>query len=176
MAGPATSPDRTAAMFPNVMARHSGVPLGAGQRRRTPPFRRRFGERSQPVTAAMDLSLKRRRLAPMLKEAQAPSGVDEPALAAAFLAALTGKPKMLSQAQRAFIAGVAQDYRPEELAPVKAADVAQAAAGFWSFVEAFAGPRPAIRMVAPTGADGQPLGADIVEIVQPDAPFLVDSV
>jgi glutamate dehydrogenase len=112
----------------------------------------------------------------MLKEAQAPRGGDEPALAAAFLAALPGRPGALSQPQGAFIAGVAQDFRPEELAPVKAVDVALAAARFWTFVEAFGGPRPAIRIVEATAANGQPLGADIVEVVQPDAPFLVDSV
>ena len=44
--------------------------------------------RPAPFATAMDVSPKARRLASMLKEVQAPSGADEPALAAAFLAAL----------------------------------------------------------------------------------------
>ena len=50
------------------------------------------------------------------------------------------------------------------------------AAGFWAFAQASSGDRPDIRIGPGTVREQRDLGADLVEIVQPDAPFLVDSV
>jgi glutamate dehydrogenase len=67
------------------------------------------------------------------------------------------------------------DYRPGELPDISAADFAAAIAGFWGFAR---GGEKAMRLrITPAkGADGRDLGADLLEIAQPDAPFLVDSV
>ncbi|HXQ14224.1 MAG TPA: NAD-glutamate dehydrogenase [Caulobacteraceae bacterium] len=97
-------------------------------------------------------------------------------LEAAFLAALPGRPPLPPPGADAFLRAIAADYRPDELPGVSAADIAVRAAGFWTFAQASSGDRPDIRIGAATGADGRELGADLVEIVQPDAPFLVDSV
>ena len=104
---------------------------------------------------------------------QTDTAPDVAPLEAAFLAALPGRPPPGSDA---FLRAIAADYRPDELPGVSAADVAVRAAGFWSFAQASADDRPDIRIGPATGADGRQLGADLVEIVQPDAPFLVDSV
>src|SRR6185312_16241685 len=61
------------------------------------------------------------------------------------------------------------DYRPEELPGVPPAELARRAADLWSFAHAAKSDKPAIRMRPAIAGDG-------VEIVQPDAPFLVDSV
>ena len=103
-------------------------------------------------------------------------GPDVAPLEAAFLAALPGRPERPPPGADAFLKAIAADYRPDELPGVSAADVAARAAGLWSFAQASAGDRPEIRVSAATGADGKPLGVDLVEIVQLDAPFLVDSV
>src|SRR5580692_4616537 len=101
---------------------------------------------------------------------------DAAPLAAAFLAALPGKPQAPPPGAEGFLKAIASDYRPDELPGVSAADIAVRAAGFWAFAQASSGDRPDIRIGAATAADGKELGADLVEIVQPDAPFLVDSV
>jgi glutamate dehydrogenase len=74
----------------------------------------------------------------------------------------------------AFLTAIAADYRPEELAGISLTDLASKAAAFWTFAQAARGPDPAIRISHLTHAS-EPV-ADVVEIVQPDAPFLVDSV
>ena len=97
-------------------------------------------------------------------------------LAAPFLSALPGRPQAPPAGADAFLAAIAADYRPEELLGVSLADVAARAAAFWTFAQASQGSEPAIRIGPALAADGKPLEADLVEVVQPDAPFLVDSV
>ena len=75
-----------------------------------------------------------------------------------------------SEAGRAFIEQAAADAAPDELPELPAADLAAALADFWAFAETRRGKAPAIRLV-----HGQ-AGLDRLEIVQDDAPFLVDSV
>ncbi len=79
-------------------------------------------------------------------------------------------------AQRSFIARVLEDHRPEELAGLSAEDFAAVLADFWRFGEVYVGELPSVRLDRAQGQDGRRLGADVLEIVQPDAPFLVDSV
>ncbi len=49
-------------------------------------------------------------------------------------------------------------------------------AGFWAWAQEAAGERTQIRLMPARAADGAPLGRDILEIVTPDKPFVVDSV
>nr|MDQ2860155.1 NAD-glutamate dehydrogenase [Pseudomonadota bacterium] len=103
------------------------------------------------------------------------------ALTAAFAAAGEGEGAEISQAQDAFLATVLEDFRPEELPGVGVGDLAAVLADFWRFgadaTSAGAeGGSPAVRLVRAKGANGRDLKLDVLEIVQPDAPFLVDSV
>jgi glutamate dehydrogenase len=91
----------------------------------------------------------------------------------AFVSALGGR---ASKAQGAFVAGVLEDFRPGELREVSAVDLAAVLAGFWKFAKARHGHAPTVRLIRAKGADGRDLMLDLLEIVQPDAPFLVDSV
>jgi len=104
---------------------------------------------------------------------KADAAPDVAPLRAAFIAALPGQPPA---GVDAFLKAIAADYRPEELPGVGVADIAGRAAALWTFAHAATGDEPAIRIGPALGADGRALGADLVEIVQPDAPFLVDSV
>jgi glutamate dehydrogenase len=111
----------------------------------------------------------------MLSESQRPKADVEP-LASAFLAALPGRETEIGSRGAAFLESVGRDYRLEELGDVSLADLGAAAARFWTFANDVVGPDPAIRLIPAKGEGGRPLAADLVEIVQPDAPFLVDSV
>jgi glutamate dehydrogenase len=98
------------------------------------------------------------------------------ALLSAAFAAAQPDASPLSPSANAFLAAITADYRPEELPRLGLDDLGWRAAEFWTFATRQAGPWPSIRLVAATARDGRRLGADLVEIVQPDAPFLVDSV
>ncbi len=76
--------------------------------------------------------------------------------------------------RRAFLTSVLEDYRPEELPGVTVDDLAAVLADFWIWAAAAA--LPAARLVRTLGSGDRDLGLDRLEIVQPDAPFLVDSV
>jgi glutamate dehydrogenase len=108
----------------------------------------------------------------MISEAR-PAGVSP--LASAFNTALIDKPPEPEVAAK-FIAAFAADYRPDELPGVGAAELGARAAEFWAFATSHTGPAPAIRVRPARASDGRDLGAELVEISQPDAPFLVDSV
>ncbi|MFI4973716.1 MAG: NAD-glutamate dehydrogenase [Caulobacterales bacterium] len=96
--------------------------------------------------------------------------------AGAFLSVLGDATPEPSAGQARFLASLAQDYRADELPEVRADDFARLAAQLWAFAAAQEGREPAVRIHVATDADGRALNADLVEIVQPDAPFLVDSV
>jgi len=113
----------------------------------------------------------------MITDTRPPAEAKAPLLSA-FLKALPERaagPPAASDVE-AFIEAIAADYKPEELPGVTLADVAHRAAELWTFAQGAMGAEPAIRVVAATSAVGEDLGAEVVEIVQPDAPFLVDSV
>ena len=71
--------------------------------------------------------------------------------------------------QAAFLAQMAEDYRPEETPGLNAAALTATLADFWAFAAEKSGPGPAIRI---TRAGDYAC----LDIVQPDSPFLVDSV
>lgn len=81
------------------------------------------------------------------------------------------KAETAQAAVKAFVAQAAADAQPDELPELSTADLARNLADFWRFAERRRGRGPQIRIAA---ADGGPL--DRLEIVQDDAPFLVDSV
>lgn len=81
----------------------------------------------------------------------------------------------LTAPQAQFAAQVQEDWSAEELPGFESDDIAHALVDFWRFGEAACEPlcirvRPAVR------ADGTDLKGDLLEIVQPDRPFLVDSI
>ncbi len=82
----------------------------------------------------------------------------------------------LTQAQQDFLTSVMEDYRADELPGVAAEDLAAVLSAFWAYGEASLDTTAAARLIRGVGADGRDLGVDLLEIVQPDAPFLVDSV
>jgi glutamate dehydrogenase len=108
-----------------------------------------------------------------------PATLQRPAdddLARLFVAALGESPRPPTPDETAFLGRIVEDYRPEEFAGVPAADLAVALAGFWRFGAGHHDATPNARLIRATGQGGRDLGADLLEIVQPDAPFLVDSV
>jgi glutamate dehydrogenase len=96
-------------------------------------------------------------------------------LGPAFAVALGEDDAGPSPAQKAFLARVLGDFRPGELPNVRLADLAEVLAGFWRFGAEVDG-SPAVRLRRASGAHERDLGVDVLEIAQPDAPFLVDSV
>ena len=72
-------------------------------------------------------------------------------------------------------AGVFPDYRADELTNLSVEDLSATLASFWRFAEQL----PAagrLRIVRAKGHNNRDLGCDLLEIVQRDAPFLVDSI
>ena len=105
-----------------------------------------------------------------LKSAEAPIGP----LVTAFASALGVPVEDLPATARGFAAQAQDDWSAEELPGLDIADVARALADFWRFGEAAKDlSEPAIRI---RRAEGGETPSDLLEIVQPDRPFLVDSI
>lgn len=81
----------------------------------------------------------------------------------------------LTAAQTQFVAQVQEDWSAEELPGFDPTDVAHALTEFWTFGETATDPL-SIRVRPARRADGTDLKSDLLEIVQPDRPFLVDSI
>uniref|UniRef100_B0T423 NAD-glutamate dehydrogenase n=1 Tax=Caulobacter sp. (strain K31) TaxID=366602 RepID=B0T423_CAUSK len=94
-------------------------------------------------------------------------------LISAFKAALGVE--TLTAPQAAFAAQVQEDWSAEELPGIEPADLAQSWIDFWRFGEAASDPL-SIRVRPARRPDGADLKSDLLEIVQPDRPFLVDSI
>ncbi|MDB5425454.1 MAG: NAD-specific glutamate dehydrogenase protein, partial [Phenylobacterium sp.] len=93
-------------------------------------------------------------------------------LVTAVLAALSDDPA--KAAARAFARQAAADAAPDELPELSTADLARNLADFWRFGERRRGRGPSIRIAPVIGE--RAAGLDRLEIVQDDAPFLVDSI
>jgi glutamate dehydrogenase len=91
------------------------------------------------------------------------------ALAKSLLAELQGDPA--PAAVKAFAKQVADDVQPDEVVELSTADLARNLADFWRYGAKRRGRAPQIRITDTLGAS-----FDRLEIVQDDAPFLVDSV
>jgi glutamate dehydrogenase len=106
----------------------------------------------------------------------AAAGITAAGLAAAFMEALAGDPDAAPSPElQAFLTRVLADYRTDELPGVTEADLGAVLAGFWTWGAWRADDAPAARLIRAAGAAGRDLGVDLLEITQPDAPFLVDS-
>ena len=92
-------------------------------------------------------------------------------LTKSILAALKGDPAL--KEAKAFAVQAATDAAPEELPELSPAQLAANLADFWRFGERRRGRGPMIRIVR---AIGQEARLDRLDIVQDDAPFLVDSI
>jgi glutamate dehydrogenase len=98
-------------------------------------------------------------------------------LAAAFTGAVGSQP--LAGPLARFVAQVQEDWSAEELPGFDPADVAHALVDFWRFGEAAPTSRDepvSLRVRRARRPDGTDLKSDLLEIVQPDRPFLVDSI
>ena len=95
-----------------------------------------------------------------------------PALTKAVVAALKGDTARAEA--RVFADQAAADAVPDELPELTNAELAANLADFWTFGARRRGRAPTIRIVPAIGKD--PGGLDRLEIVQDDAPFLVDSI
>jgi glutamate dehydrogenase len=93
-------------------------------------------------------------------------------LTKAILAALAGDPAMTCA--RSFAAQASADAAPDELPELSGAELAANLADFWKFGERRRGRGPTIRIAPVIGK--KHAGLDRLEIVQDDAPFLVDSI
>jgi glutamate dehydrogenase len=82
----------------------------------------------------------------------------------------------LSPAEAAFIAQLEEDLSSDDVAGLTAEDLAALALEFWRFAEQRSGDGPDVGLEAARGAGGRELGLQALQIVQTDAPFLVDSV
>ncbi len=82
----------------------------------------------------------------------------------------------LNASEVAFVGQAADGLSPEDLAGFGAADVAALLASFWRFAERRNHPGPKFRLIHALGDGGKDLELELLQIVQDDAPFLVDSV
>jgi glutamate dehydrogenase len=98
---------------------------------------------------------------------QPPATANNDPLAGTFARALNTD--ALDPVQAAFLAQMAADYQPEETPALDAGGLTTAFADFWAFAAEKPEPGPAIRLVRAGDYSN-------LEIVQPDSPFLVDSV
>jgi glutamate dehydrogenase len=87
------------------------------------------------------------------------------------------KAKPVGPAERDFVEQLLEDYAPADLPHLTTADFAALAHELWTFCAANPAPdAPAMRLAEARGEGGRALGLDVLQIVQGDRPFLVDSV
>jgi len=86
-------------------------------------------------------------------------------------------PGALSGMESQFITLALEDYVADETPELNAADFTAVLAEFWRFSETWDGKSgPSIQIRQAKGAAGKGLNYDVIEIVQDDGPYLVDSV
>jgi glutamate dehydrogenase len=87
------------------------------------------------------------------------------------------KGRAVLAAEREFVEQLHEDYAPADLPQLTPADFGALAVDLWAFCGAHPAPKaPAIRLTEARGEGGRALGLDLLQIVQGDRPFLVDSV
>jgi glutamate dehydrogenase len=98
-------------------------------------------------------------------------------LLTAFAQALGKSVNTLEAEPRNFVAQAQDDWSADELPGFDSGDTAFALADFWRFgLETTDAAEPAIRLRRARKPDGTDLRGDLLEIVQLDRPFLVDSI
>ena len=84
-----------------------------------------------------------------------------------------GRAGAVSAAERDFALQLLEDYAPGDLPQLTLGDFGALALDLWDYCEDHhALHKPAIRLEDARGADGRPLGLDLLQIVQGDRPFL----
>jgi glutamate dehydrogenase len=82
----------------------------------------------------------------------------------------------LSPAEAAFVAQMQRDCAGDDVEGFTPTDLAQVAADFWAFAARRQDDGPQVRIVPARGHRGRDLELQAVQILQDDAPFLVDSI
>jgi glutamate dehydrogenase len=90
------------------------------------------------------------------------------------LAKAMGKP--CTAAEKDFVRQISEDFGPDDLPNLSKADLGAISRDFWRFCDTAEKAEPRIRLVEAMGEGGRPLRLDLLQIVQTDRPFLVDSV
>ncbi len=95
----------------------------------------------------------------------------------AFAAAIGARDFLrLGEDQKAFITQVLEDFEPEELPELTADDLDKVIAGFWTYGDRREGMQTLKRVQPFVTRAGQVSNYDLVEIIQPDSPFIVETV
>ncbi len=112
-----------------------------------------------------------------MDDLKAPSAPSKDALTRAFIADRGVRDFLrLEEAERTFLTQVLEDFDPEELPGLKAEDLNRTVAAFWAFAESRMSTQTLRRIAPILDAQGQPTSYDVVEIVQGDSPFIVETV
>ncbi|EGF92001.1 bacterial NAD-glutamate dehydrogenase family protein [Asticcacaulis biprosthecium C19] len=83
----------------------------------------------------------------------------------------------LPDAEKVFLAQILEDFDPEELPGLDTASLNAIIAGFWSFGDSRAHGTETLRRIRPvTTSAGEGTAYDLIEIVQSDSPFIVETV
>ncbi len=99
------------------------------------------------------------------------------ALAAAFVKSRKAASRQaLDAPEQAFLSQILDDFDAAELIGLDPADINAAIANFWTYGETRTPARTLRRVVPLLTASGQPTGYDLVEIIQTDSPFIVETV
>jgi len=106
----------------------------------------------------------------------APSARD--ALSRGFAAAMGVRDFLrLDDAEKVFLTQILEDFDPEELPDLDIETLTRAIVDFWTYGAHRQGNTQTLRRIVPlSGRDGQPTAYDVVEIVQSDSPFIVETV
>ena len=107
-------------------------------------------------------------------ESQSPS---KDALTKAFLIERGAKDFLrLDDSEKAFLTQILEDFDGDELADIASADLDRVIAGFWAYADKRDGAQTLRRVTPVLDSKGQPTAYDVIEVVQPDSPFIVETV
>ncbi len=107
-------------------------------------------------------------------ESQSPS---KDALTQAFIANRGVKDFLrLDEYEKNFLTQILEDFDADELADLTAAELNRVIAGFWEYGSQRDGAQTLRRVTPVLDSKGQPTAYDVVEIIQSDSPFIVETV
>lgn len=99
------------------------------------------------------------------------------ALTKAFIASRGVKDFLrLDECEKTFLTQVLEDFDAGELSDLAADDLNRVIAGFWQYGARRDGAQTLRRIAPATDPQGQPTGYDVIEIIQNDSPFIVETV
>jgi glutamate dehydrogenase len=105
------------------------------------------------------------------------AGAEREALISAFAAVLRKNGKDLASFEKAYLNQILEDLELEELPDLSTADFNRAIAGFWAYGAHRPNVGQTLRRIHPfTDARGEATAYDVVEIIQADQPFIVETV